>query len=107
MMSKLSSRLVGVKFCGNCNPRLDTVGLLKELQSRAVRTVFVSWTVPGIDALLILSGCPADCASRPEFAGEVTVVAGNSLNGWEIYRDRLVQNILQCLEGPVDAELER
>lgn len=65
----------GVKFCGNCNPVINSKKILARLTRLLPECKF---TVPGtnVDALLILSGCEKDCATRPDFDVDTIVVAG-------------------------------
>ncbi|MFZ7104561.1 MAG: hypothetical protein ACOWWO_18155 [Peptococcaceae bacterium] len=72
---------IGYKFCGNCNPYLDTPGLFRDLKKELREEIeFVYWENAVFDMLLIFSGCPVDCAQRPEFSGPTVVVAGSTLN---------------------------
>jgi hypothetical protein len=70
-----NSRRVGVKFCGNCQPRRDMSALYRALQRQAGDLAFVRWSDPA-DILLILQACDTACATIPPFAGpRVEVVA--------------------------------
>lgn len=75
---------VGVKFCGNCNPHISTGDIYKKIKQRcgqrAVNVEFVSWDTPGIKKLLVLCGCPSNCATRPTGMYEEVVVAGQAVN---------------------------
>jgi len=90
--------LVGVKFCGNCNPQLDTMNLFNQLQ-KVTGLAFRSWSDEGVEVLLILSGCPTDCATRPVFTDPMLRVAGSSLDGISIPTEQLTEIILKRLEG--------
>ena len=70
---------VGVKFCGNCNPVINSKEILAKLTRLLPECKF---TVPGVNvtALLILSGCETDCATRPDFNVDTIVVAGLSVD---------------------------
>ncbi|SFG28279.1 hypothetical protein SAMN05660649_01262 [Desulfotomaculum arcticum] len=70
---------LGVKFCGNCNPVINSKEILAKLSMLMPECKF---TAPGADvaALLILSGCEADCATRPDFDVKTIVVAGLSVD---------------------------
>lgn len=85
---------IGVKFCGNCNPQLDTRALFSELQKYGV---FESWRTPPYDALLIISGCVSDCAERPVFSGRVIVVAGYTVDRVEIKKEDLLKVLREKL----------
>ncbi|WP_027366060.1 hypothetical protein [Desulfotruncus alcoholivorax] len=70
---------LGVKFCGNCNPVINSKEILAKLTGLLPECKF---TVPGANmaALLILSGCVTDCATRPDFNVDTIVVAGLSVD---------------------------
>lgn len=88
---------VGVKFCGNCNPHVDMPGLLKNLAAEAEGVTFVRWEQGGYDILLVLSGCPADCAGRPDFAGRVIIATSEAVDRWPTAADDLPAAILAAL----------
>jgi hypothetical protein len=75
---------VGVKFCGNCNPHISTGDIYKKIKQRCgqedINVEFVSWETPGIKILMVLCGCPANCATRPPGDYEEVVVAGQAVN---------------------------
>jgi len=76
--------LIGVKFCGNCNPVIDSPGLLAKIEARLNGMRFVGWHEPGIRALLVLNGCRTGCATIPEFKGPVITVAGGTVQRFEV-----------------------
>ena len=88
---------VGVKFCGNCNPHVDMPGLLKNLAAAAEGATFVRWDDDGYDILLVLSGCPVDCASRPDFGGRVIVATSEAVDRWPTAACDLPAAILAAL----------
>jgi len=89
---------VGVKFCGNCNPRVDMPALLRDLAGRAEGITFVRWDEAGYDVLLVLSGCARDCATRPPFAGPVVVATSESVDRWPVEAAVLPDAILAALK---------
>jgi hypothetical protein len=87
---------IGYKFCGNCNPHIDTVQLLTELKKELTGEVtFVFWRDSVFDMLLIISGCLSDCAQRPDYAGPVLVVAANTLNFQPVKKESLKVELIQ------------
>ena len=73
--------LIGVKFCGSCNPVLDTMALFEELKRRLPQHCLATKDYNRADIMLILSGCESDCATRPEVKDiGVVVVAGYSID---------------------------
>ncbi|MFZ7102535.1 MAG: hypothetical protein ACOWWO_07745 [Peptococcaceae bacterium] len=68
---------IGIKYCGNCNPWIDSDEIVKTLQNQLKDGyALVPWDAGDIRLILIMSGCPADCAQRPDFHGPVIHVAG-------------------------------
>ena len=74
---------VGVKFCGNCNPHVDTGEIYRAIQDKLGQLEgfeLVSKDTPGLDVLIVISGCPVDCAERPPGEYLEIVAAGETLN---------------------------
>lgn len=96
---------VGVKFCGNCNPGIPAQQVLAELKSEIVQQglalSFVHWDSPAIDLLLVLSGCPVDCASRPEASFTEIIVSGEAVNRASCSRENIPGKILSILKASV------
>ena len=55
--------LVGLKYCGGCNPRYDRGALVRQIQA-ALPEVEFQPVRPGqsYDLLLVVSGCRVECA---------------------------------------------
>lgn len=91
---------VGYRFCGSCNPFIDTGRLFERLCTADPSKRYVYWEDGGYDRLLIISGCPRDCTSRPQgFSGEVIAVAGESIDGIYVPAGELVTKILDRLNA--------
>lgn len=88
---------VGIKFCGNCNPHKDMPKLLRSLILLAAEIQFVRWQEQPFDVLLILCGCPVDCASRPEFDGPCVVVTSESVDRCLVSDDELPVRTIAAL----------
>ena len=89
---------VGVKFCGNCNPKVDLVAVFHKMKTMTDQMEFVFYNDPGgFDKLLILSACSADCATRPDFAGPTVVVAGGEVDYWAASFAQMPDVILDAL----------
>jgi len=77
---------IGVKFCGNCNPLIACKKLFQEIKKEILKAdlyiEFSSWESPNIDLLLVISGCPVDCATRPDQKITEIVVAGETIDGY-------------------------
>ena len=93
---------IGVKYCGNCNPLLDTPGLVKRLKAwlssgspaDAEGVEFVSYSAQEYDALLLLNGCGASCAEVPEYTGTVIRVDGLTVDWWPVEPDEIYDAVL-------------
>ncbi|WP_151192003.1 hypothetical protein [Desulfotomaculum copahuensis] len=66
---------VGVKFCGNCNPVIDGKKLLEEIAQSLPEYKFITPNKE-VSALLIISGCESDCATRPDWPVKTIQVSG-------------------------------
>jgi hypothetical protein len=88
---------VGVKFCGGCNPYVDTQAVLGSLVSQAPDLEFVHWEEPDCEVLLILNACPVGCSSRPSFLGPQVIVASDAVNYWPVGETELLPRILRAL----------
>ena len=70
---------IGFKHCGNCNPQIRTNTLqsaIKELLESNEKVEIVSKDDPNINILIVLNGCPVDCAERP--VGNFTEIVVNN-----------------------------
>lgn len=55
--------IVGIKYCGGCNPRYDRVAAARRLEAAFPGLTFTpARPGAGIDVLLVLCGCTARCA---------------------------------------------
>ena len=96
--------IVGVKFCGNCNPFIETPTLLKRLIAAAPDLEFriISRTLPHWDVTLLLNACPAGCLKEKEYRNPV-VVSGWSVEHWEVDEGELVQKVIAAIRCKLPA----
>lgn len=87
--------IVGVKYCGHCNPIIDGPEVIEIIRRLEPDLEFVSWQEQKKDILLILSGCTSDCATRPQFDGPVINVAGSSVERIQYSLAELPSQILK------------
>lgn len=91
---------VGVKFCGNCNPRINMPELAGTLAAAAAEARFVRWDdQSGYDILLVLNSCQVGCATRPPFKGPCVFVTSESVDRWPVYEHQLVATVLHALNN--------
>ena len=78
-------KLIGIKYCGGCNPHIDRKKLVQEIEKLLPpEYVFTTDDSSNPWALgILICGCPTACAEKPEFkilAHKWIVVAGNSVD---------------------------
>lgn len=57
--------IIGIKYCGGCNPRYDRVAKVEQLKAELPQHSYVSaLTTSDCDVWLVVCGCPAACADR-------------------------------------------
>ncbi len=92
---------VGVKFCGNCNPQISTGEVFARIKEEAGQKLasveFVHWESSPYDLLLIISGCPVDCAGRPAGVMKEITVAGESVNLSACNADGISSEVIKTL----------
>ena len=76
--------IVGVKYCGGCNPRYDRVAFVRALAERCPEARFVpAWPGERYDRLLVVCGCHARCADYATIkstGGVLTVDHGTAID---------------------------
>ena len=90
---------VGIRYCGGCNPHYDRVALAGELE-RALPELTFSPAEPDAAylAIVTVSGCPVQCASRPDQAAGPLVIP---ISSWDDLPCALTQ--LKRLSAQADA----
>ena len=61
-------KLIGIKYCGGCNPLIDRPGLVREIEKLlhpGLRLVTDMSSTPWEIGILVC-GCPITCADRPD-----------------------------------------
>lgn len=85
--------VIGVKFCGNCNPVIDSLDLFARVKFRLGQMTFTRWDNQNIDALLVINRCQTGCATIPQYSGRIIVVAGNSIQ-WRSVNLKMLLDVL-------------
>ena len=68
-------RMVGVRYCGGCNPRYDRVAAVRALAVRFPGLRFVP-AGPGLPFTLVVCGCSAQCADVSDLDGKLLRLYG-------------------------------
>lgn len=77
------SKKIGFKLCGNCNPQIDAKSVIERVKRQVEQEELleiVSKEDPGLEVLVVISGCPVDCAERPRGEYDEIVIAGETFN---------------------------
>jgi hypothetical protein len=92
----MSVGLIGIKFCGGCNPRIDRGTIAQAVRAYLSSTgCTVIYNRLDVDFVIYISGCTADCAKRYSTADvPCIVVAGDSLDAVPVAENELVVEIL-------------
>ena len=98
--------IVGVKYCGHCNPIIEGPQVIEVIKRLDPDLQFVSWQELKKDILIIFSGCTSDCATRPQFDGPVINVAGSSVERIQYSLTELPSEILRKIKEKGVASLD-
>jgi len=75
-------KIIGVKYCGGCNPRIDRAKLAQKIEKLLPEYSFTTdLSSKPWDIGIMVCGCLTACANKPEYtklARKWIVVAGNS-----------------------------
>ena len=55
-------KVIGIRYCGGCNPRYDRTAAVRSLQEQFPKLKFCLQTEDGYDGYLAICGCTAGCA---------------------------------------------
>jgi|SRR5664280_496538 len=77
--------VIGVKYCGGCNPHIDRTKLVREIGKLLPPecSLITDQSSNTWDVGILICGCPTSCADKPEFknlARKWIVVAGSSVD---------------------------
>ncbi len=73
-------RVVGLRYCGGCNPRYDRVAAVERLRAQ-LPDLKLCPAAPGQEAVLVVCGCPARCADVSGLNGRLVWLCSQSQ--WE------------------------
>jgi hypothetical protein len=104
MSSSARMKLIGVKYCGGCNPTIDRVKLVEEIKKLLPpEFIFTKETSSKPWAIgILVCGCLTACADKPDFkilAGKWIIVAGNSVDQNNAPEKELAKIIVDKITG--------
>ena len=96
-------KLIGIKYCGGCNPVINRAQLVQEIQRRlsAEFTLATDQSPTQWDIGILVCGCLTACADHPDFKNLThrwIVVAGNSVNHGSAPEKELAEIVLNKLK---------
>ncbi len=97
-----------IKYCGGCNPVINRKKIVDEVVDCLRASIPVEITREEADAALVVCGCPVACAEYEDIAKQVdkvVLVAGNSLDHYQIPRDLIAAKACQILMGKEEKEI--
>jgi len=85
-------------YCGGCNPEIDREALVKQIVKRLGKPVYPFSPGTDPDLSLFINGCPRQCVNprtAEGWSGKAIVVAGLSIDAWEVSQEELVDTLLR------------
>ena len=85
---------VGIKYCGGCDPAYDRLDYVNRIQEAAgSRIEWVRYDEQGLDALLLVCGCDAECIELTSFTiNELPII---SIRTDQETPEKIVSNLLK------------
>jgi hypothetical protein len=97
-------KLIGIKYCGGCNPLIDRAKLVCEIgkalppgYSLTTEQYANPW-----DTGVLICGCPTACADKPNVAGlarKWIIVAGKSIDLDNVPEEKLADVVVRKITG--------
>ena len=84
--------MIGVKFCGGCNPQYDRLQFLESVKKEFSGRHEFELAKEGInyEGLLVLGGCPNCCAAFEQFTSKTTPI--------KVWEDRHYEETLKKID---------
>jgi hypothetical protein len=101
----LKTMVIGVKYCGGCNPVIERADLVREIEKLLPPDYRLTkeQTSGPWDVGIMVCGCPAACMDRPEIrnlAGRWIAVAGSLIDLAIVPEEKMAAVILQKIVNP-------
>ena len=93
--------LIGVKYCGGCNPHIDRAGLVREIEKLLPPGYRLTTDqLPSCiwDTAILVCGCEVKCAHRPaimNLARRWILVGGSTVDMHFVPEDKMVDFIVR------------
>ena len=98
--NNIAMKLMGVKYCGGCNPHIDRAKLVCEIGKSLPPeySLTMDRSSNPWDIGIIICGCPTACADKPDIrnlARKWIVVAGSSIDLDNAPEEKLADIVIQ------------
>jgi hypothetical protein len=98
--NSVNMRLIGVKYCGGCNPIIDRSKLVREIEKVLPRDLSLTTDQSSQpwDIGILVCGCPSACVDKPEIrdvARRWIVVAGSAVDLDALPEGKMANAIVQ------------
>ena len=96
-------KLIGIKYCGGCNPHIDRAKLALEIEKLLPLeySLTTDQTVNPWDIGILICGCPTACVDKTEFinlAHKWIIVAGSSVDLDNAPEEKLADIVARKME---------
>jgi hypothetical protein len=100
----MTLKIIGVKYCGGCNPHIDRSGLVEEIKKSLPQGFRLSTDRPPHpwETAILVCGCPIACADRPEvrsLARNWICVGGETIDLESVPADRMAEIIAEKIKS--------
>ena len=100
----MTLKIIGVKYCGGCNPQIDRSGLVEEIKKSLPPEFRLSTDQPPHpwETAILICGCPIACADRPEvrsLARNWIRVGGATIDLESVPAERMAEVIIKKITG--------
>jgi 3-hydroxyacyl-[acyl-carrier-protein] dehydratase len=102
-------RVIGVKYCGGCNPHIDRSGLVREIEKLLQPDCRLTTDAPSSrwETAIFVCGCPIACVDRPavrNMSRHWIRVAGETIDLESVPEDRMAAVVARKIRALNQAE---
>jgi hypothetical protein len=97
-------KLIGIKYCGGCNPHIDRAKLVQEIEKLLPPEygLTTKQSANPWDIGIMICGCPTACVDKPDVAGlarKWIIVAGKSIDLDNVPEEKLADVVVRKITG--------
>jgi hypothetical protein len=99
----MKAKVLGVKYCGGCNPTIDRVRVVGEIQKMLPRgfTLTSDTNAAPWDTGIMMCGCVCACIDKPEvrnLSRRWIIVAGNNVDMLGVTEKEIARKIVEKIK---------